>query len=222
MKFRDLTGQTFGRLTAVKRAPNKPGYGQARWVFNCTCGRSVVLFGYVVCRGAQVSCGCYHRENPPNLRHGKTRTRAHQVWVSMRGRCYNKSHPAFSDYGGRGIQVCSRWSRFENFLADMGDPPAGRTLDRINNEGPYTPKNCRWASRVQQVRNRRVSNWCTYLGERKSLPDWCDFFGLPYRTVWHRFNLGERGARLFRPIRKMSPRRLRTGLPLNSVQPIKK
>ena len=82
-------------------------------------------------------------------------------WFNMRARCTNPRATAFDRYGARGIRVCARWRSFENFLRDMGERPVGRTLDRIDSDGNYTPKNCRWATRSEQERNKRSSRWAT-------------------------------------------------------------
>lgn len=104
----------------------------------------------------------------------------------MRGRCLNPNDPAFERYGGRGIKVCARWDRFENFLADMGERPAGKTLDRENNEDGYTPANCRWSTPREQQNNTRLTRKITIGGATKCLYDWCRQYGLDPGTVRHR------------------------------------
>lgn len=201
MNFRDLTGQKFGRLTAIRRVENLPPYGQARWLFKCECGSDIVIFGYSAAHGKQKSCGCYERDNPPRLKHGGTGTPEFRSWTGMRARCMNKNNAAYHLYGGRGIKICERWGKFDNFLADMGPRPSkSHSLDRVNPNGDYEPSNCRWASHSQQVRNRRLTVTYTHNGETLSLPEWAERFCIPYPTVWTRHKNGWTGDKLFSPL----------------------
>lgn len=95
--------------------------------------------------------------------HGKSGTRVHRAWINMKSRCSNPKTPLYKDYGARGISVCEPWLQFKNFYADMGDPPDGLELDRIDNNGNYEPGNCRWASKAVQAKNRRKRKNCTSL-----------------------------------------------------------
>jgi hypothetical protein len=108
----------------------------------------------------------------------------------MRQRCFSITNPAFGAYGGRGIKICRRWARFENFLNDMGERPKGLELDRINNDGPYGPENCRWATAKQQARNRRNTKYVSAFGESKSIAQWADDerCAISYSTLHYRFS----------------------------------
>jgi hypothetical protein len=118
-----------------------------------------------------------------NLTHGRSFTRAYGSWSVMLKRCLTPAALKFPDYGGRGITVCERWLSFENFLADMGAPPAGTTIDRIDNDGPYEPANCRWATSEQQARNRSDSRLLTHDGTSLPLCDWAKRVGLHRTTI---------------------------------------
>lgn len=201
MTLRDLIGQRFGRLAVIEYAGSRTG-GGAIWRCLCDCGIEVECQSANLVNGRTKSCGCYAKDHPANLRHGKSRTRVHNIWNGMRQRCNNPNSVAYKDYGARGIAICERWCVFDNFLADMGEPPDGMTLDRKDNDGPYSPDNCRWATDQQQKRNTRHSITVSWRGETRTLPEWADTTGIPRQTLWHRLRIeGLHGDELFKPLR---------------------
>jgi hypothetical protein len=160
-KKSDLTLQRFGMLVAVRLADSAKN-GGAQWHCACDCGSEKVVTANNLTRGKAKSCGCasqsFRREK--STKHGHTRfdgftTPTYRSWHSARQRCENEKSRAFPDYGGRGIRFCERWHDFRNFLADMGEKPAGMSLDRIDVNGNYEPGNCRWADQSTQAANKR-------------------------------------------------------------------
>lgn len=139
----NLVGKRFGRLTVLSLAHLGTSARQAQphWLVRCDCGTEKVVKGHSMKNGYTVSCGCYNADKVRT--HGMEGTKVYNVWASMKQRCQNPKHRAYARYGGRGIKVCKRWQKFENFYADMGDPQG--VLDRIDNDGDYKPGNVRWA-----------------------------------------------------------------------------
>lgn len=156
---KSLALQRFGRLLVVCRAgqsqtPN--GTSVIWWLCKCDCGNLVKIRGSNLRAGNTVSCGCYRAEveKVAAKTHGRTGSPEYESWRGMRERCTNPKNKRFKDYGGRGIKVCDRWGQFENFYADMGVRPIGKTLDRKDNDGDYEPSNCCWATDAEQRANK--------------------------------------------------------------------
>lgn len=135
------------------------------------------------------------------------RAQGYDSFKQMRRRCNDPTNIGFSNYGGRGIKVCERWSTFSAFIEDMGPRPPGMTLERIDPNGHYEPANCRWASRIEQSRNTRRNIWVEFRGQRMCLKDACQLAGLDKGTVRHRIvNMGWSPERaLSEPPRKGGP-----------------
>lgn len=119
------------------------------------------------------------------------------VWKAMRMRCTNPENISYPNYGGRGIVVCERWHSFENFLADMGERPPGMQIDRIDNDGPYSPDNCRWVDRKTQCRNKSTNTLVTWNGRTQTISAWCEETGAEERTVSNRLKRGYSPERAF-------------------------
>lgn len=125
------------------------------------------------------------------ITHGKTDTRAYRIWCGMKKRCKSKKDPNYFIYTRRGIKVCERWEKFENFYEDMGDPPTEKhSIDRIDSDGNYEPSNCRWATWTQQNNNRKNNRLLTLRGQTKTTAEWARKTKINYQTLIKRLRLG--------------------------------
>jgi len=197
-KLIDLTGQQFGRLMVIKRITNN-NQGSARWLCQCECGKTQRVQGGHLRAGYVQSCGCLHKESlirmhQANICHGHTikhkRTTTYNTWDGMIQRCTNEHCKQYKDYGGRGIQVCEAWTKFEGFLQDMGKRPPNLTLDRVDNNGNYCKENCKWSNRKEQMRNYRNNKLITINGITKCFTEWCEYVKLPHERVRSRVRRG--------------------------------
>lgn len=153
----DLNGKVFGRLTVTQETDERDTCRSIKWACRCECGNLVTVSGSSLTSGATRSCGCFGKERriESQTTHGLSGHPLYTVWCAMKTRCYSPSHSAYSRYGGRGIEMCSHWlESFEVFYNDVvGDYKEGLELDRIDNDGNYTPNNTRWVTHQQNSMN---------------------------------------------------------------------
>lgn len=198
-----LIGLRFGRFIVIADAPRgfqtsnkrKKPVPVAYSVCRCDCGKERIVRSCELRYGHSKSCGCLRREL--DTKHGLSHSPTWVVWTQMKTRCMTSTNPAYKHYGGRGIKVCERWMDFRYFLEDMGIRPNGLTLDRINNNGPYTKDNCRWATMETQAGNRRSSRAFVIRGVAGCLTALARHFGINGCTVEMRLKHGWDEERAF-------------------------
>ncbi len=201
----DLSGQRYSALVCLHPVEIKKN-SHIMYVCRCDCGNEKTISSSNLRSGHTQSCGCLLANvvSATNKSHSKSRTRIYRVWTQMMQRCYKEYAPNYKWYGGSGVTVDPAWHSFEQFYADMGDPPPGMTLERKRHDGPYSMENCRWATRQEQAENKRNSVHITYRGETKTLTAWerelgvrKDFFGKRLRrglSVEQAFEIQNRRA----------------------------
>lgn len=155
-RIKDITNQRFGRLVVLEPTEQRK-QKKVVWKCLCDCGNEVYVDSSSLSSHNTKSCGCLSKDiaRTANLQHGYKNTPTYNSWTTMKSRCSNSKLIEFCRYGGCGVKVCERWNDFKNFLEDMGQRPEGKTLDRIDPYGDYEPKNCRWATPLEQRHNRR-------------------------------------------------------------------
>ena len=190
----DLTGHRFGRLVVIERFLNSKS-GKAKWRCKCDCGNETIVFSTSLVRGLTHSCGCLNREVTMERfsTHRQSESRLYETWSGMKKRCYNPNSKSFSAYGGRGISICEEWlSNFANFKewAENNGYDDSLTLDRINNDGDYTPTNCRWVTPREQALNTSRNHMVAIDGITKPRNEWSRLHGVNPKTVRDRLVRG--------------------------------
>lgn len=176
----------------------RDSYGSRLVRVQCGCSEQTVrvVRETSLLSGHSKSCGCLQREAAVEVlsTHRLSGLPEYKVWQSMKGRCLNPNNPQYPDYGGRGIRVCSRWASkrgFANFYADIGPRPSPQhSVDRRNNDGPYAPSNCRWATMEEQQNNKRNCRRLTFQGRTQTLTQWSRETKLGVGTLRVRLRLG--------------------------------
>ena len=190
MKKVDITGQRFGKLTAIRFSHKKGRHPY--WVFRCDCGTEKTIKKDHVVRGAIKSCGCLSGGISYG-HHGKYKTRIYLIWRGMKRRCFNPKSKMFSYYGGRGITVCGAWKGaflpFYKWAMENGYKD-NLTIDRIDINGNYCPENCRWVTKQEQQYNKRNNILITYNGNTMCLNQWAEILGMNKSVLYYRIRQG--------------------------------
>lgn len=189
MRAKDMTGQRFGRLVVLGRAE------QSKWRCRCDCGNEVAILGGNLQKGFTKSCGCLNSELSADRKtiHGGYGTRLYKEWSSIKDRCYRPKTAGYDRYGGRGITMCDEW--LDNFGAfrDWAMANGYRddlTIDRKDNNGPYSPENCRWITLKEQQNNRSNNTLITCWGRTQTLQQWADETKISRHTISARLKRG--------------------------------
>ncbi len=188
--MRENVGERFGRLTVVEIAePHIQPSGKRMQMRKCLCdcGNEVIVAAQSLHNGRTKSCGCLRSErskecHTTNLYHD---ARLHGIWLGMRQRCTSKSNVNYPAWGGRGITICAEWDKFDAFYewSMANGYTETSTIDRIDNDGPYCPTNCRWTNAKAQANNRRSNVYLEINGERKTISQWSDISGIAIATI---------------------------------------
>lgn len=197
MKFIDLTGQKFGRLTAIVRSIGRTANGY-KWFCECDCGNETFVLGVNLRSGQTRSCGCLslevnRAEKPWAVKHGMYKSPEYQAYHDMIRRCTNPDSQRWDRYGARGISVCPRWlESFENFYSDMGPRPSkNHSLDREDNDGNYEPGNCRWTTFLEQVNNKSDNRTYDLNGETLTISQIARKYNIPRGRLDTRLKKGD-------------------------------
>jgi len=187
----NLTGLTFGRLTVLGQDKTDKTKN-SKWFCVCDCGIKTTVCRPGLIQNHTRSCGCLKMERlvARVKTHGKSKTRSYHIWISMHARCNNPNTQSYPNYGGRGISVCYRWSLFKNFYEDMGPPLDRLSIERINNSEGYSKKNCKWATREEQMNNMRSNKIIEYGGEQLTYSQAARKYGIGYFQLRGRLRNG--------------------------------
>ncbi len=193
-KLIDLTGQRFGRLTVICRN----GYGHhkqnAKWLCQCDCGNVKVVDSACLRNGGSKSCGCLVKQLTRERfqKHPQKNERLYRIWKGIRTRCNNPRSKNYEDYGGRGIRVCQLWDDYGAFesWALQNNYEDHLTIDRRDNNGDYSPENCRWVDRRTQGNNTRRNVYVEHDGISKTIAQWARQYDIPYETFRYRIESG--------------------------------
>lgn len=189
---KDLSGQRFGNLIAIKPIGKNEKNGQTLWLCKCDCGNDHITTTTYLVTGDCKSCGCLNSKRFRKMitKHGMANTRIYNIWQNIKRRCRNKNHPRYKDYGKRGIDICNEWEDFNEFYqwAITNGYQDNLTIERIDNDKGYSPDNCRWITMNEQQFNKRTTHYLTYKGVTKTLTEWAKIKNMRVQTLASRIN----------------------------------
>lgn len=196
----DITGKKYKALTAKEFSHKFAIHRTHFWLFECDCGVKKVIQKSKVVGNKIISCGCGLARKKSDIKtHKHSGTRIYRIWKNMKNRVKNKNSFKFHDYGGRGIKICDKWLKFENFLEDMGYPPTSKhSIDRIDNNGNYEPSNCRWATNREQTRNQRSNIIITHSGVSKCASEWAEELNISAMVIRKKYKKGLSSSEIFK------------------------
>lgn len=197
MPKKNYDGKRFNHYIVIRRE-RKDEKGVYWFLCKCDCGKEFLMRCTQI--GKVKSCGCMTKKiiGDAQRKHNVEDNRLYGVWVSMKKRCYQKSHKSYPEYGGRGIKVCKEWledfTAFRDWAVDHGYKNDAEymecTIDRVNTNGNYEPANCRWVNMKMQGNNRRSNRNLTYNGETHTISEWSNIVGIKFCTIWKRLENG--------------------------------
>lgn len=191
--YNDLTGKRFGKLYVIGVDEN--GGRKTKYLCQCDCGMIKSIRADALIGGMTKSCGCIKKDQDKinltaNHSHKMSGTRIYRIWQGLKGRCENENNPRYDRYGARGIKVCEEWDKsFESFYewSMKNGYSEDLSIDRIDNDGDYSPRNCKWSTNEEQCNNRSTCIYMTIGNETKTLMQWCEIFNIDYKMVYARY-----------------------------------
>lgn len=193
--IKDLSGQKFGRLTAIKFVDVNHKNRKAMWICKCDCGNTLLVESSQLTSGNTKSCGCIKKDlnKTRAVKHGYYNSRLYKIWYDMKRRCYDKRRTEYKYYGGSGIQVCDNWLdnyiNFYNWAKNNGYAD-NLTIERIDYSKNYCPENCKWIPQKDQTQNSRHNHFITFNNKTMTITQWSRELGINRKTIRERLNKG--------------------------------
>ena len=208
----DLTGQKFGRLYVIQRAPDKlqpSGGRKTMWDCICDCGNNATIWSHALLAGMTRSCGCLQKEilTKRNTKHSMAGTRLDRIYHAMVTRCTNPNFYEYKHYGGKGVAICDEWLQCKTVFFDWAYANGYNdtlSLDRIDCQGNYEPNNCRWSNGIVQANNKTNNIFLTFDGQTLTIAEWSRIKRIAYQTLKDRVRRygWDAASALTTPVRK--------------------